>query len=211
MTCPWDRVAGLVLAGGASVRMGTPKQLLPFAGKTLLEQVIEEALASRLGHIVLVLGHEAPTILERLHHLTPCPRLTCVTNPHHRRGLSSSILTGLAGLTPEVDSIMVLLGDMPGVTRGVIDRLMEGCLESGLPLGALRVQGRRVHPVVIGRPLFRELMGMTGDVGARGLFERYPERICWVEPDTPFDARDIDTPEEYRALLAEGCRCDKER
>jgi molybdenum cofactor cytidylyltransferase len=192
-----EPVAGLLLAAGASTRMGTPKQLLPVGTELLLERVLEQSLHSNLDLVVLVLGFMAKEIRGKLRFGRDPSRLKIVENSSYEQGISSSILTGLSHLEKEYDHVMILLGDMPHITSGVINRLLLGYRESGLPLGALRVRGKRSHPVIIGRPFFSALHQLTGDQGARDLFISHRDQVCLVEPGEDYDDRDIDTYEEY--------------
>jgi molybdenum cofactor cytidylyltransferase len=192
-----DPVAGLVLAAGASVRMGTPKQLLPAGDALLLERVLEQTLRSRLDHVVLVLGFKADEIRKSLRSSRDAPRLKIVENRDHEKGISTSIIAGLSQVEKNFSHIMILLGDMPHITSGVINRLVSEYLESGLPLGALKVRGKRSHPVIIGRPFFPALHRLTGDQGARDLFVSHKDQVCLVDPGEDYDDMDIDTYEDY--------------
>ena len=193
-------VAGLVLAAGASTRMGTPKQLLPVGTDLLLERVLEQSLRSNLDLVILVLGFKAEEIRSKIRHGNDRSHLKIVENAGYGLGISSSILTGLSHVERNYDHVMILLGDMPHITSGVINRLLSGYLESGLPLGALRVRGKRSHPVIIGRPFFPALHRLRGDQGARDLFIRHRDRVCLVASAEDYDDTDIDTYEEYLEL-----------
>lgn len=190
-------VAGIILAAGASARMGRPKQLLPVRDGTLLGLVIKETLGSDLDKVVLVLGHEDEKIREFLSPIIQHPKLEVVKNRRHRQGISSSIIAGLSALEDTYDHIMILLADMPYNNSGLINLLLYRYLESRLPLGAVKVKEKRSHPVIFSRRIYRELHLLRGDVGARDLFLKYEDQVCLVEPENPFDDRDINTPEDY--------------
>jgi molybdenum cofactor cytidylyltransferase len=192
-----DPVAGLVLAAGASTRMGTPKQLLPAGNISLLDRVLTQTLRSRLDHVVLVLGFKADEVRRRIRSGRGAPRLEIVENRGYEKGIGSSIITGLSRVEKNYDHVMILLGDMPYITSKVINRLLSGYLKSGLPLGALKVRGRRSHPVIMGRAFFPALHRLTGDRGAKDLFTSHPDQVCLVEPGEDYDDTDIDTYEDY--------------
>jgi len=193
-------IAGLVLAAGASSRMGTPKQLLPAGGGTLLDRVLSEALRSDLERIVLVLGFKARAIAKGLKTDLRHPKLRIIENRNYRQGMGSSLAAGLWAVEKDFDAVMILLGDMPHVTAGLINLLVQRCLQSGSPLAALTSGGRRSHPVIIGRPFFPDLHGLEGDEGAKRIFAEHADQVLLVEPPGEYDDTDIDTPDEYRAF-----------
>jgi molybdenum cofactor cytidylyltransferase len=192
-----DPVAGLVLAAGASSRMGIPKQLLPAGDTLLLERVLAQALRSKLDLVVLVLGFKAHEIRGKIRSGSLQSNLKIVENTDYKLGISSSIIAGLSHVEKNYAHVMILLGDMPYITSEVINRLVSGYLESGLPLGALKVRGKRSHPVIIGRPFFPALHRLTGDQGARDLFVSHKDQVCLVDPGEDYDDMDIDTYEDY--------------
>ncbi|MGD8386470.1 MAG: nucleotidyltransferase family protein [Desulfobacteraceae bacterium] len=190
-------MAGIVLAAGESRRMGQPKQLLSAGGETLLNRVLGQALNACLDPVVLVLGFESGRIQSSLGALYHHPKLLLVENPWFREGMSTSLISGLAAVEHDRDHIMVLLGDMPHVTSSLMNRLCNETIASGCPLGAVTVRGRRSLPVVIGRPLYEEVWNLTGDEGARSLFQRHPDWVCRVETEGEYDDMDVDTPEDF--------------
>ena len=192
-----EKVAGIILSAGASTRMGTPKQLLPIQGGTILGRVLNEALNSDLDKVILVLGHKAKDIMEVLGPILTHPKLKVIENKHYKEGLSTSIIAGLSQVEGSHGHVMILLGDMPSITSNLINLLLRAFLASHKPLGAIKLKGKRSHPVIFSRTLYHELHALRGDVGAKGLFQKYRDRVCLVEPEESYDNRDIDTQEDY--------------
>ncbi|MCJ7595943.1 MAG: nucleotidyltransferase family protein [Desulfobacterales bacterium] len=195
-----NKVAGLLLAAGTSSRMGKPKQLLPIGGLTLLDCVLEQALRSDLDLVTLVLGFSAQEIRQTLRVDPHHPKLKVVQNDRYQEGISSSIIAGLSAVEDEYDHVMVILGDMPYVTSRLINLLLRRYLESPFPLGAVKVKAKRSHPVIISRHFYPDLHLLQGDAGARDLFAKAADRICWVESEKEDADLDIDTAADYRQL-----------
>lgn len=191
------RVAGLVLAAGASRRLGTPKQLLPAGDACLLDLVVNEAIHSDLQRVYLVLGFQSERIRAQLRTDLRHPKLRIVENPAHEQGMSTSIIAGLSEAESLYEDIMILLADMPFINRGVINKLLYQYLQSGLPLAAVRIRGKRSHPVVLNRVFYGELHGLKGDVGAREFFMKYRDRVCFVDVEESSRVMDIDTMDDY--------------
>lgn len=193
-------IAGLVLAAGASSRMGTPKQLLPVGQSTLLDRVLSEALQSDLGRVVLVLGFKAQAIAGGLKTDLRHPKLRVIENKNYTQGISASLIAGLSEVQEDAEAVMILLGDMPHVTAGLINLLLNRYGLAGSSLAALTAGGKRSHPVIIGRPFFPDLHALRGDEGAKALFAAHADHVLLVEPPWEYDDSDIDTRDDYRAL-----------
>ena len=190
--------AGVVLAGGASRRMGRPKQLLPVGGRPLLEHVVAQACASRLDEVVVVLGAGAEAIRAQV----DLGRARAVVNADYAAGMSSSLRAGLAALGSDVERAVVVLGDQPAVTAELVDRLLDLQAGSGLPSAAMDFGGLLHPPVVLRRELWGDLAALEGDVGCRALIRARPELVAALPAAA--DARhpvDVDTPEDYERLL----------
>ena len=192
-----SKVAGLVLAAGTSTRMGRPKQLLQVEGMSLLDRVLIEALNSELTLVVLVLGYKAQEIKKDLKTQIHHPKLKIIENRNYKDGISSSIISGLSEVEDEYDHCMIILADMPHITVNTINRLLNQYLASRLPLGSIKIQNRRSHPVIFGRKLYPDILKLRGDLGARDLFIKYRDDVCLVEPEENYSDMDIDTPDDY--------------
>jgi len=194
---PSSRIAGIVLAAGTSSRMGRNKLVESVLGKPLLRQAVDAALASRLDPILVVTGHEAEKI-------GPALSGACVTLVHnndYRQGLSTSLRTGLAAVPEDCDGAMVLLGDMPGITPALIDRLVAAFNPSlGHDICVACARGERGHPVLWSRSYFEDIAAVTGDRGARGLLESRTGRIIEIQADDDAPLTDIDTQEALAAF-----------
>jgi molybdenum cofactor cytidylyltransferase len=189
--------AGLVLAAGSSRRMGRPKQLLAIDGRPLLEVVVAHVCASRLDEVLVILGAAADEIRSRV----DLGRGRVLINPDHASGMASSLRAGLAALGPDVDRVMVILGDQPEIGGGLIDRLLDLQQQSGLPAAALSFNGLLHPPVVLERQLWGDLMDLEGDVGCRAVIRARPELVAKLSSgDDLKHPVDLDTPEDYRRL-----------
>jgi molybdenum cofactor cytidylyltransferase len=189
--------AGLILAAGASRRMGSPKQLLAIDGRPLLEVVVGHACDSRLDEVLVVLGAAADEIREHV----DLGRAHVLINPDHASGMASSLRAGLAALDESVGRVVVILGDQPAIGGGLIDRLLDLQERSGLPAAALSFNGLLHPPVVLERGLWGDLMSLEGDVGCRAVIRARPELVASLASGQDLKHPvDLDTPEDYRRL-----------
>jgi molybdenum cofactor cytidylyltransferase len=187
-------IAAVVLAAGASRRMGRPKQLLPLPGGTVLSTVVSRLLESSVDRVVVVLGHEAE-VIRRGSGLPADPRVAVVVNADHAEGMASSLRSGVAACA-DAEAVVVALGDQPGIEPSVVTRLVSA-FRAGARL-AVPVQGeRRGHPVLFDRSLYAELLALRGDRGAREVVARHWPGAASVEAAIPSD---LDTEEDYRAF-----------
>lgn len=183
-----------------SSRMKRPKQLLEVGGKRLLQLVLEEALKVPWKRLVVVLGYRHEGIREALAPVLSGPGLEVVVNSRFQEGLSSSLVAGLNAVSYDCDHALFLLGDMPLVRASVIEQVRKVYLDSGLPVGALRLRDRPAHPVVFHRSLYPELLDLEGDQGARAILQRNAGRISLASPPGGYEETDIDTEEDYERL-----------
>ncbi len=196
-------VGGVILAAGSSARMGRPKPLLPLGDRPLLQHVLDAAAASFLKEIALVLGTHAAAVCEVLE-LPPGREVRIVSDPDCDRDQSTSLRIGLRTLDPRATAAAVLLGDQPGLSTSLIDRIGSAFLSAGDALAA-RPSYRRTtageavpgHPVFLARRLWSEVEQLRGDEGARSLLAARPDWLLEI-PVEGEPSSDIDTPEDYR-------------
>jgi CTP:molybdopterin cytidylyltransferase MocA len=189
-------VAGIVLAAGASTRMGRPKMLLPVAGGTLLSTVTRALLEGGLSQVVVVLGHEADRI-RREAGLPEDRRLEVVINDQWPSGMASSLRRGLDACDA-AEAVLVALGDQPRMTSDRVRRIVAAW-SPGVNLVLPTHDGRAGHPVLFARPLWPELRALQGDTGGREVVKRHVSSAIQVS-EAPL--ADLDTEDDLRRYEA---------
>jgi molybdenum cofactor cytidylyltransferase len=192
---PQDKVTGLVLAAGGSLRLGQPKQLLPYGDRTLLDHTLGTARACELDQLVCVLGGGADAIRRSV----DLRGIDVVENREFGEGCSSSIAAALAAVDPQAEVLVLLLADQPGVTPEAVAALLAG--RGNAALAACAYEDGRGHPLAFARSTFPDLASLHGDKGVWKLLDRRATDVV----DVPVPGRvpsDIDTWEDYRAVLA---------
>jgi len=188
-------VAGIILAAGASRRLGQPKQLLPWHGQSLLRRAVAMALSGGLAPVIVVVGAEAERMRSEIADLP----VIVVDNPDWQAGQSTSVAAGVRALPVGAGGAVFMLADQPFVTAELIRALLETYARERSPLTAPFVDGIRSNPVLFDRETFPALLRLQGDRGGRGLFSEYPvSRVNWEDVKLLMD---IDTPDDYRHLL----------
>lgn len=189
-------ISGLILGAGASQRFGPPKQLLPFRGTTMLGWVVNQAQqATGLDEVVVVLGRAADEVRKQV----DFGAARVVENPVFGEGCSSSYRAGIGVLNTETTAIMIILGDLPGVTPEIIDRLAEAWREHDAPIALCSYQGRKGHPMIFARSMFPQLVDLHGDKAAWKLVDANADVVQEVHFDLPYPD-DINTPADFERL-----------
>jgi molybdenum cofactor cytidylyltransferase len=196
MPAPADpfRVAGVLLAAGASRRMGVNKLLQSFGSTTLVEHSTAAAITAGLDPVVVVLGRDADVVRR----LLARHRCRFAINPSPD-STSGSLRLGLEAVAGDGDAVVVLLADMPLVSAAMLAQLLDTARRRDAPIVASRYGGVIAPPVLFRRELVPELMAWNGDGGARPIVERHRARTLFV--DWPADRLgDIDTAADLARL-----------
>jgi molybdenum cofactor cytidylyltransferase len=189
----------VILAAGESSRMGEPKQLLDYRGRTLLRHAIDTALAIPDAPVVVVLGAHAAQIRARIRD----PRILVAENPDWRDGMGGSLRVGLSALLaahPETAAAIFLLCDQPLLSSGMLRDLVAAHERTGCAIVASEYSEALGVPALFTREIFPELLALRGAGGARQLIRANPDKVASVP--FPDGSVDLDTPADYRSLLA---------
>jgi len=194
-------VAAVVLAAGLSSRMGGVAKVLRRGtpgGPPVVRQVVDRLEASGVSPIVVVTGHQAAGVRQAL----AGTRARMVHNPQYRVGMGSSLATG-ASAVDDIDSALIVLGDMPNLQVSVVKRLVAEWRSGRHPIVAPVFRGRRGHPVLFDAAHLNALRQCSGDVGARQILAKHPVHL--VPVDDAGVVFDIDTPADlWRWQSTEG-------
>lgn len=172
--------------------MGRPKALLPFRGRTFLENILDAISKSSIPNTIIVIGHHRDDITARLN----LPGF--VYNPDYERGMITSFQTGIRSLPADAAGAMLFLVDHPVVDPAVIDALIENFAAGRIIVPVCN--GRRGHPVLFARDVLQEILALPPSQGANIVVRRDPGRIVEVQVDSPGILVDVDTPEEFEKL-----------
>ena len=187
-------ITGVILAAGSSKRLGSPKQLLSWRGRPLLQHVIDVAAASELSEVVVVLGHEERRISAAL---SMPEGVRIVSNPAYESGQASSLRVGLAALPNGVDAAAIMLSDTPYLTSSLINTVVAEFDPATAPVVRPSFGQMPGHPVVVARSRWKSWDELAGDRGARSLLRE--GSVHEVELDGRW--ADVDTWADYQALL----------
>lgn len=194
-----DEYGIVILAAGNSSRLGEPKQLLHFRGKTLIRHINEAALEAVGNHVIVVTGSNAELIKTELTDL-PC---LLAFNQNWQDGMSSSIKTGISALQtqhPDIKGTILAVSDQPFVSYETFHALIRSFEESGKGIIASKYSGSLGTPAFFAASYFPALLQLTGAEGAKKLFKRYANDVSAYS--FPQGSIDIDTQEDYKRLIS---------
>jgi molybdenum cofactor cytidylyltransferase len=198
-----DVLPGVILAGGFSRRMGSPKALLTDGdGRSFVVRIVASLIEAGLSEVVIVTGDDHDAIAAALisSGLTTVPKV--IRNPSPARGQLSSLWTGMDEVCrPDTAAMLVTLVDVPMVSPVTIRAVIDGWRRSRAPIVRPLARGRRGHPVIFDRVVFDELRGASLEEGARAVVRAHTHDSLDVPVDDEGCIADVDTPADYRALL----------
>ncbi len=196
------KIMGIILAAGNSRRMGKDNKLLKnIDGAPLIRNIALEITKSDLDSCSIVLGYQSDKVADVIKDLN----INLILNPLWKEGQASSLKAALNSLTSSYSDLLVMLGDLPGIKSGHINRIIEGHLSSENRRSKITIpsfKGEKGNPVIWGESFFHDLSNLEGDVGGRVLFDQHPAAINLIVMDDPGVVTDTDTPEDFRSYLA---------
>jgi|SRR5215203_4877166 len=196
-------ICGIVLAAGASSRMGQPKAGLPFGqtGETVLSRIVSTILAGGAPQIVVVGGAHIDAVRSAMP--SHEPRARVIEHTGWQQGQLSSLLAGLAAIDNQLllEAVLVTPVDVPLVSATTVAAVIAKWRHTRAPIVRPADGNRHGHPVMFDRSIFDDLRAADPAVGAKAVFAAHRDRVLNVEVDDPGAFEDIDTPEDYRRLL----------
>lgn len=194
-------ISAIVLAAGASSRMGRAKAALPLGdtGQTVVGQVVGTLLAGGIPHVVVVAGAHIDAVR---HALPPYEsRVRLIEHPGWEKGQLSSLLAGLDAIDdPLLEAAMVTPVDVPMVTPATVASVISAWRSSRAPIVRPADGDRHGHPVIFDRSVFDDLRSADPSIGAKAIFVKHKDHIVNVDVTDPGAFEDIDTPEDYEKI-----------
>ena len=196
LRCP---IAGLILAGGASRRMGTPKALLRFQNETFLDRMIR-LFSTVASPVIVVLGHQSDQIRSGI---VRASEASFAVNPDPERGMLSSLQCGLKTLPAGTEAVMFTPVDHPNLQGSTLEKLAGLFETEGAPVIVPTYEGAHGHPVCIARVVAQDLLELPASAMASDVIHKYAGRTSYIEVDDSAVTTDVDDPEAYAGLLGQ--------
>ncbi len=191
-------LAAVILAAGASVRMGAPKAQIPYRGRTFLEHLLEVAQHPRVGLKRVVLGAGASELREKI----ALDLASIVFNPDWQKGQLSSIQAALRSLPPgETEGAILFLVDQPLITAPLVADLIKKFDAGGKPIAISTYHGRRGHPVIFRSDLYGELLAAPLDIGARAVVWAHAREILEVPTEEEGVVLNLNDPDTLKRAM----------
>ena len=187
----------VILAGGASTRLGQPKQSLKYHGKTLLDHSVDQAINAKADAVVVVLGKNA----DLFKHEVDKEKVRVIVNKDWVEGMASSVRLGLDTLLnskPYIDAVILMVCDQPHISSSVLDELIVTQQKTTKQIVTCSYGESIGPPALFHKKYFRELAELKGDIGARNIIQQNINDVATIL--FPEGKIDIDTKEDYEAL-----------
>jgi molybdenum cofactor cytidylyltransferase len=186
-------LAAVILSGGASQRMGSPKALLPYQGRPFLEHLLDVTRHPKITARRVVLGVHAEPIAKAIH----LPADEVVINADWEKGQLSSIQAAIKSLPDGLDGMLLCLVDHPLISGNLVGDLITTFYSSNAPIVLPLFEGRRGHPVIFSAKLFPELKAAPLDVGARAVVWAHRAEICQFPTNEEGCVLNLNDPETF--------------
>jgi molybdenum cofactor cytidylyltransferase len=189
-------ISVIILAAGKSTRMGTQKLCMQLGEHTILEQTVDNYLASKADEIIVVTGHEAQKIRQLIAHKP----VTIVYNPHYYKGMSTSIAAGLQTVRATIQSVVIALGDQPYIHSDIINFIIDEHRSSKKGISVPVYKGTRGHPTIFDMKYKEELLKLEGDRGGIQVTDRHSDDVFEIDVEYEEVIADIDTIDKYNQM-----------
>jgi molybdenum cofactor cytidylyltransferase len=190
-------LAAVILSGGSSSRMGSPKALLPYQGRPFLEHLLQIARHPKIGVRRVVLGAHAEPIAKEVHLSAD----EIVINDQWEKGQLSSIQAGIRSLPRGTDGILLCLIDHPLISEGLVNELIEAFYTKHAPVVLPVYEGRRGHPVIFGATLYDEILKAPLETGARAVVWAHAKEVEELRTNEQGCVLNLNDPETLQRAL----------
>ncbi|MDH3197102.1 MAG: NTP transferase domain-containing protein [Candidatus Krumholzibacteria bacterium] len=194
-------ITGVVLAAGRGERFRAPKLLHAVAGKPLVGHTVGNCLDSSLDAVVVVVGPPGGDVEEAIRAAFPDQRLSFAYNEAPERGQMSSLKTGLHAIPAAATAAGIFLGDMPLVSAGIIDCLLDAHRRGGRLVVPV-CEGQWRHPRIIPATQFADFLALEDDDKGSGVIERYAAEVVEVNVGEVWNFLDVDTSQDFARVKA---------
>lgn len=192
-----NNIGIVILAAGSSSRLGNPKQLLKYGGKSLLQNAIDAAVSSNASEVVIVLGANAEEISKEIDK----SKITTIVNTEWGEGMASSVRSGLNELlllSPSTDAVILMVCDQPHISSSILNELIIAHQKTTKQIVACNYGDWIGPPALFHKKYFKELMKLSGDTGARKIIQQNMNDMATI---LFLEGRiDIDTEKDYEEL-----------
>jgi CTP:molybdopterin cytidylyltransferase MocA len=189
-------IVAVVLSAGESSRMGRPKALLPIDGQTFIERIVAALKQTKVGKIIVILGHNARELEAKISHLP----VQILINTDYKQGQLSSLQLAVRDLQADADcdGMLVHLVDHPYLAPALVQEMIRRFYETKKRIIVPKFHGKRGHPVIFSNALFDEILKAPMEEGAKAVVNAHRAETLEIETEEEGIAVDIDTPELYQ-------------